>query len=210
MLQSSRLCTIPRLFQACSHTRDFVSAVYQSGNFVPQLFSRWNAVKPSLKSLPSSAQLNPVPCKNLFASLLHNSHYCFLAMFSHLSPILDGKPLWSGAWLACSQLHRQYFTTAMCIFINEYMSKWKCSVLACKEEAGSGKRFAEMTETNGCKTRKLLSERRGLCWALRPAARGLAELRGAETCQVGRRLCECPGGEKQRVCALNEEPGCLN
>lgn len=62
--QSPRPLTVPRLPHARSHIRDFASTVYQSGNFVPQLFNRWNPIHHlplSQKSFPSSAQLNPVP-----------------------------------------------------------------------------------------------------------------------------------------------------
>lgn len=73
----------------------------------------------------------------------------------------------------------------------------------------SGERFAEIIETNVCKARKPFREERTVLGS-EASSKGLAEHRGAEICQVGGRLCECPGGERQRVCALNEEPSSLN
>ena len=48
-----------------------------------------------------------------------------------------------------------------------------------------------------------------ICTLRRASNQGTSIDGGAETCQVGGRLCECPGEKRQRVCALNQ-PGSLN
>lgn len=99
--------------------RSFTSAVYHSGNSLPQLFNSWTLF--ILCHLPNSAQLNKVPIKISLPLLLYFivattvcSYLSLNIMFLCLTPSLHAKPLRSRArliysQLACSQILQEQY-----------------------------------------------------------------------------------------------------
>lgn len=76
-------------------------------------------------------------------------------------------------------------------------------------EQGSGERPAGGNRDELGQHQKAFQREARIVPGSEASSQGTGIAGGAEICQVGGRLCECPGEERQRVCAPNQ-PGSLN